>query len=89
MQAWRGWTAVAQTAVKTAPTWEEWCAYQRRLAQRRLQPRFDLRQHACQHDNESSPFSERELARLSFVRWLYQTGHLDPARTTTTERKGV
>jgi hypothetical protein len=30
-----------------------------------------------------SPFSERELARLSFVRWLYQRGRLDlfdPAR---------
>ncbi|HEV8193765.1 MAG TPA: hypothetical protein VGP82_20115 [Ktedonobacterales bacterium] len=27
---------------------------------------------------ECSPFSGRELARLSFVRWLYQRGHLDP-----------
>jgi hypothetical protein len=81
MQAWRGRTAAAQTAVKTASTWDKWCTCQRRPLG------SEQREHPRQH--ESSPFSERELAHLSFVRWLYQTGHLDPARTTTTERNGV
>jgi hypothetical protein len=80
MQAWRGRTAAAQTAVKTASTWDKWCTCQRRPLGS---------EHARQHDNDSSPFSERELAHLSFVRWLHQTGHLDPASTTTTERNGV
>jgi hypothetical protein len=72
MHAWTGWTAASQTAVKTASTWEEWCACQRRLLG------STKREQARQH--ESSPFSARERARLSFVRWLYQTGRLDPAQ---------
>jgi hypothetical protein len=72
MHAWRGWTAAEQAAVNTAPTWEEWCAWQRRLLG------SEQRQQARQHG--SSPFSDRELARLSFVRWLYQTGCLDLAQ---------
>ena len=72
MHAWTGWAAASQTAGKTAPTWDEWCAGQRRLLG------TEQREHSRQH--ERMPFSERELARLSFVRWLYQTGRLDPAQ---------
>ncbi len=74
MQAWMGWaaTSASASAVKTVPTWEEWCARQRRILS------SEQRQQACQQ--ESMPFSDRELARLSFVRWLYQTGRLDPAQ---------
>jgi hypothetical protein len=46
-------------ATKSRLTWDEWCALQRRhmgLEQRR---------------QAGIPFSDRELARLSFVRWLY------------------
>jgi hypothetical protein len=32
--------------------------------------------HVCPYD--STPFSDHELICLSFVRWLYQTGRLDP-----------
>ena len=66
MQAWRGWTAIA------APTWDDWCAHQQ------CNLRGEKYQQACLQ--ESIPFNERELARLSFVRWLYQRGRLDPAR---------
>jgi hypothetical protein len=38
----------------------------------------EQRQPARQH--ASLPFSDREVARLSFMRWLYQTGRLDPAQ---------
>jgi hypothetical protein len=75
MHAWTGWMAASQTAGKTAPTWDEWCAGQRRLLGSKQRP------PSCQHEN--SPFSERELAHLSFVRWLYQTGRLDPAQHDT------
>jgi hypothetical protein len=76
MQPWRGWTATAQTAVTTAPTWEVWCTWQRRL--------LLSEQHRQEPPQEDSLFSERELAHLSFVRWLYHGGHfdsLDPARS--------
>jgi hypothetical protein len=72
MDTWTGWTAASETAAKTASTWDEWCACQRRLLG------SEKRQQARQH--EGMPFSDRELARLSFVRWLYQTGRLDPAQ---------
>ena len=67
MHVWTGWTAASESAVKTALTWEEWCACQRRLL------------GSEQREQDGSPFSERELARLSFVRWLYQTDCLAPA----------
>ncbi len=71
MPAWKGWTATAASAVKTAPTWDTWCARQRdALSREKQQP-------------ESIAFSERELARLAFVRWLYQKGCLDPMRNDT------
>ena len=72
MHAWTGWTAASQTAVKTASTWEEWCACQQRL--------LGSTKREPARQPESSLFSERERARLSFVRWLYQTGRLEPAR---------
>jgi hypothetical protein len=70
MQAWRGWRATSASAA--APTWDDWRACQRRL--------LPCAQREPGADEESSPFSDRELARLSFTRWLYQRGHLDPAQ---------
>jgi|GEM_PF-867564 len=72
MQVWSGWRVTSVSAATAAPTWDDWRAYQRRLlccAQRELGSA-----------EESSPFSDRELARLSFARWLYQRGRLDPAQ---------
>ena len=68
MQAWKGWTATAASAVTAAPTWNDWRVLQRRL----------LRSPESQTESkeENSPFSDRELARLSFARWLYQRGRL-------------
>lgn len=66
MQAWRGWTTATAGAPTTAPlSWAEWRARQHRALRDEQRRRHGL------------PFSERELARLSFVRWLYQTGRLD------------
>ena len=68
MQVWRGWMATVPTACTKMPTWAEWCARQQRV----------LRDEQCQQQGlPFLPFSEREMARLSFVRWLCQTGHLD------------
>ena len=67
MKVWNGWTATSTPATHAAPTWDTWLAHQRRSVgneQRRTVG-------AC--------FSERELAHLSFMRWLYQRGGLDPA----------
>lgn len=71
MQAWIGWTAMSSPAGITAPTWDERCARQRRI----------LRSYQHQQGplQESNLFGERELARLSFARWLSQSGRLDPA----------
>jgi len=73
MHAWRGWAAASETRVKTAPTWDEWRACQQR----------NMGSETCEQarPRESSPFSDGELTRLSFVRWLYHTGRLDPAET--------
>jgi hypothetical protein len=69
MQAWRGWTATAAiptTRTTRARTWAEWCAWQQRTL-------WD--EEGC---HEGVQFTEGELARLSFVRWLYQAGRLGP-----------
>ena len=75
MQAWRGWTATAATpTTPTTPTtrttraltWAEWCA----------RHQHTLRDEERCH--EGVRFTEGELVRLSFVRWLYQTGRLGP-----------
>jgi len=66
-QAWRGWTAPADATARGALTWSEWCARQQRIAR------------VAQRPEHESPFSGRELARLSFVRWLHHTGRLATA----------
>lgn len=58
--------ATAVAPATQALTWAEWCARQQRI----------LRNE--QRQREGVPFSEQELARLSFVRWLCHTGRLDP-----------
>ena len=63
MRAWNGWTA-ARPAGKPL-TWTQWRASQRRTAGDELRRQAGI------------PFSERELARLAFVRWLFRTGRLD------------
>jgi hypothetical protein len=82
MRVWKGWLATsAGMAGGTTPTWEAWRAQQQRAlhSERR---RLVLRQ-------VHSSFSDRELARLSFVRWLYQRGHLDrPIQRETTTSEG-
>jgi hypothetical protein len=50
-----------------ACTWAEWCAWHQRTQRT---------QRAQQRQQERISFSDRELARLSFVRWLSQTGCL-------------
>lgn len=67
MDIWKGWVAASGSAVKPAFTWEQWRAYQA------------LRLRNGQPSPDGSPFSASELARLSFLRWAYQTGRLDPA----------
>jgi hypothetical protein len=64
MQAWKGWGVAGSTT--KAFTWAEWCA----VAQR------TLRDEERGHDRMR--FTDKELARLAFVRWRYQVGHLGP-----------
>ena len=59
------WPLPATMAPRARLTWQEWQAWQARHALRSQEP-------AC------VPFSDRALARLSFVRWLYRTGRLGP-----------
>jgi hypothetical protein len=70
MSAWRGWAASSATGVNTACSWEDWRADQRRL--------LGDEQRQQERDQRGATFNHRELARLSFVRWLSQTGRLDP-----------
>ena len=64
MQVWRGWTAMASMSTIRALTWDEWCARQQ----------CTLRDEQCWQPGVS--FSEQQLARLSFLRWLYHTDRL-------------
>ena len=64
MQAWKGWTSAS--AGKMALTWDEWCAWQQRTMRDK------------QRQQEGMPFTARELAYLSFMHWLHQTGRLGP-----------
>ena len=73
MQAWKSWSVASAIGGNPAPTWDEWCARLRRIR------RDELRRQACQQD--SIPFSQRELAHLSFIRWLYLSGCLELAQT--------
>jgi hypothetical protein len=72
MQVWRGMRALSASAATAAPTWDDWRACQQRL--------LCCAQCEPEREGENSLFSDRELARLSFARWLYQRGQLDPAR---------
>lgn len=77
MHVWKGWAVAVEsdTARKTALSWGEWRAYHQRVLG--IEQDAQAREHAPQQ--ESVALSERELTRLAFVRWLYQTGRLDPA----------
>ena len=75
MQAWKGWTTTSASTAAATLTWNDWCVLQRRLLRHA--------QRGPGREGESSPFSDRELARLSFTRWLYQRGRLDPAQHDT------
>jgi hypothetical protein len=75
MHLWSGWTSPTAAAANAAPTWDEW-----RTAQQRL---LDGAQRRDSTQRVSHPFSARELARLSFLRWLHHTGRLTPAHNDT------
>ncbi len=65
MQAWNSWTAaIPSTPTTRAFTWAEWCVWQQRTLPGEERRREQVR------------FSDEELARLSFLRWLYQAGRL-------------
>jgi len=70
MHTWEGWTAASGTTTKMACTWAEWCAWHQRTQ------RTQRTQRAQQRQQERISFSDRELALLSFMRWLSQTGRL-------------
>lgn len=73
MQSWKSWSVASAIGGNLAPTWDEWCARLRRIRS------GEMRKQACQQN--SVPFSQRELAHLSFIRWLYLRGCLEPAQT--------
>jgi hypothetical protein len=75
MRAWGGWSATTATPSASVLTWTTWQASQRRILG--LENR---QERQTQEDERSSaaPLSEREIARLTFVRWLYQNGHFGP-----------
>lgn len=63
MKAWNGWTAAMPTTpTNRAFTWSEWRTWQQRALP------------GDERCNEQVRFSDEELARLSFLRWLYQAG---------------
>ena len=66
----------SDTINKTALSWDEWRIYHQRAsgAAQGEQAGEQAPQQEC------VALTERELARLAFVRWLYQTGRLDPAQ---------
>lgn len=72
MQPWKSWSVASAIGGNPAPTWDEWYARLRRIRS------GEIRKQACQQNN--MPFSQRELARLTFVRWLYRSGCLEPAQ---------
>lgn len=73
MQVWKSWSIASTIGGSPAPTWDEWCARLRRIRSE------EMRQQAYQQENMS--FNRRELARLTFVRWLYLRGCFDLAQT--------
>lgn len=84
MPTWEGWTAASAHAASGVPTWEEWCTRQQRIRdtmkhrQEQASTRMPFGNRGLVPQTRArAPFSEQELARLSFVRWLFQRGHLD------------
>jgi hypothetical protein len=75
MHAWNGWTATGARPAGKPLTWTEWRACQQRTVGDE------------QHRQAGLPFSERELARLAFVRWLAQTGRLHARVPASSERR--
>jgi hypothetical protein len=77
MHVWKGWSVAleSETASKIALSWDEWLTYHQRVLG--VEQGQQERERAPQQ--ESVALTDRELARLLFVRWLYQTGRLDPA----------
>lgn len=73
MQTWKSWSVASAIGGNPAPTWDEWCA--------RLQSIRSDENRQQPGKKSTMPFNERELARLSFVRWLYLRGFF--ARTQT------
>jgi phytoene dehydrogenase-like protein len=67
MKVWNGWATTSTSAAQATPTWDTWLAHQWRIVGNE------------QRRTVSACFGERELARLSFMRWLYQQGCLDPS----------
>lgn len=76
MHVWKGWAGASNTVTKTALTWDEWRIYHQQVLGVEQDER--AREHAPQQ--ECVTLTERELARLAFGRWLYQTGRLDPTQ---------
>ena len=70
MQVWKGWAAESETAVMAVLSWEDWCA--------RLQRELGHEVPPPEHRRPGSSLSDRELARLAFLRWLYDTGRIVP-----------
>lgn len=70
---WPGWVGTAlANAASYRLSWSEFCALQQRALR------------GDQGQQRDALLSERELARLAFVRWLCQTGRLDPANRQPT-----
>lgn len=70
MRTWRGWATMVETPTAQALTWSEW-----RARSERIQPDA---QPVMEPHPERPLLTERELARLSFVRWLYESGRIGP-----------
>ena len=70
MQVWKGWTAAGEAPMIKVPSWDEWLAQLQRVRQAEYHVRQDLQFQDVQ-------FSEQEMARLMFLRWLHLTGRLD------------
>ena len=68
MRIWKGWATISAPATNMATTWDKWCARLQRTASR------------MKGQREGITFSDREIARLSFVRWLYQRGRIESER---------
>jgi hypothetical protein len=67
MHAWRGWAATTgEASAARAITWSDWCARQQDTLR------------AERYREQGVPFSEQQLARLSFVQWLHHTGRPSP-----------